>query len=108
MGLVSVCLLCGTGADALLPFGVVCWLLVDKALIEARGVGGSSCDCVSSLGGGILTGSGKRELRFLFRRGSLKKVVCVETVWVVVVVDPKIWSEPLLPSDRVLPSVENL
>lgn len=33
-------------------------------------------------------GTGKSELRFLFRLGNLKKVVCVETVCVVVVVEP--------------------
>ena len=62
--------------------------LVEYALVEARGVAGPSWCLSSTLGGGILTGSGKSELRFLLRRASLKKVVCVETVWVVVVVDP--------------------
>lgn len=45
-------------------------------------------------------GSGNSELRFLFRRGSLKKVVCVWTVCVVVVVLPYICPSPELPSDR--------
>lgn len=56
---------------------------------DARGVaglcGGWACD---SFGGGSFTGSGNSELRFLLRRGSLKKVVCVDTVCVVVVVEP--------------------
>lgn len=57
---------------------------------DARGVVGSSGDvgCSSSCGGGILTGRGNSELRLRFRRGNLKKVVWVETVWVVVVVEP--------------------
>jgi hypothetical protein len=80
IGLSSVCRRCSAVADAPLAFG-------SKVVLEARGVGGPSC-CGSWPGGGILTGSGKSELRFLFRRASLKKVVCVETVWVVVVVEP--------------------
>ena len=84
----SVCLLWGTGADGLRPLGVACWLFVEKALVDARGVGGSSAGFESSCGGGILTGNGKSELRFLLRRGSLKNVVWVEMVCVVVVVEP--------------------
>jgi hypothetical protein len=41
-GLSSVCLLCGLGATGLFPFGVAPWLFDEKALVEARGVGGSS------------------------------------------------------------------
>lgn len=46
---------------------------------------------VSGSGGGLeggesLTGNGKSDLFFLLRRGSLKRVVVVEMVWVVVVV----------------------
>jgi hypothetical protein len=57
--------------------------------VEARGVAGPS-DRREGSGEGILTGRGNSELRFLFRRGSLKNVVCVDTVWVVVVVLPYI------------------
>jgi len=58
-------------------------------LVLARGVIGSTSPGDSGPpGGASLCGNGNRELRFLLRRGSLKKVVCVETVWVVVVVEP--------------------
>lgn len=56
---------------------------VDMALVEARGVAGGGSRC--SDGGSILMGRGKRDF-FLFRRGSLKRVVVVEMVCVVVVV----------------------
>ena len=48
VGLASVCLLCGNGADGLLPLDVAPRLFDEKALVEARGVGGSSCGCKSS------------------------------------------------------------
>jgi len=66
---------------------VDCRLLIDTALVDARGVVGPFGDCLPS-GDGNLTGKGNSELRFLFLRGSLKNVVCVDTVWVVVVVLP--------------------
>lgn len=66
---------------------VDCALLIDTPLVEARGVVGPSGEREAS-GDGILTGKGNSELRFLFFRGSLKNVVCVDTVWVVVVVLP--------------------
>jgi hypothetical protein len=89
VGLVSVCLLCRTVAGGLRPLGVTLWLLDERALVDARGVVGPSCCCdICWSGGGILTGSGNSELRFLLRRGSLKNVVCVDTVCVVVVVEP--------------------
>ena len=66
-----------------------CRLWMDTALVDARGVAGPSVDCLpSGSGDGNLTGKGNSELRFLFLRGSLKNVVCVDTVWVVVVVLP--------------------
>ena len=58
-------------------------------LVEARGVAGPS-DRRDGSGEDIFTGRGNSELRFLLRRGSLKNVVCVDTVWVVVVVLPYI------------------
>ena len=66
---------------------VDCRLFIETALVDARGVAGPFGDCLPS-GDGILTGKGNSELRFLFLRGSLKNVVCVDTVWVVVVVLP--------------------
>lgn len=68
---------------------VDCPLRIDIALVDARGVSGPVGDSLPSVSGeGILTGKGNSELRFLFLRGSLKNVVCVDTVWVVVVVLP--------------------
>jgi hypothetical protein len=83
--------------------GVGCALPVEDC-VDARGVDGlcRSC-CRSAVGGGRFTGSGNRGACFLLRRGSLKNVVCVETVCVVVVVEPYIGplpELPLLPSDR--------
>lgn len=54
-----------------------------RRLLDARGVADRSGD---DGGGGILIGRGNRGPLFLLRRGSRKKVVVVETVWVVVVV----------------------
>jgi hypothetical protein len=48
IGLASVCLRCGIVADGLLPLDVAPWLFDEKALVEARGVGGSSCGRESS------------------------------------------------------------
>lgn len=83
VGLVSVCRLCS--ADCCSVTGVP-WISGVLDCVDARGVVGPSSFRKS--GGGILMGTGKRELRFLFRRGNLKKVVCVDTVCVVVVVEP--------------------
>lgn len=41
-GLSSVCLLGNFGATGLFPLDVAPWLLDEKALVDARGVGGSS------------------------------------------------------------------
>ena len=48
VGLASVCLRCGIGADGLFPLDIAPWLFDEKALVEARGVGGSSCGGESS------------------------------------------------------------
>lgn len=88
VGLVSVCLLDKAVVGRLLPFSVACSSCMGNTPVDARGVGGSSGCWSSSCGGGILIGSGNSELRFLLRRASLKNVVCVETVCVVVVVEP--------------------
>ena len=55
----------------------------DRAEIRTEGETEGPAD---ESGGGILTGSGKRDLLFFLRRGILKNVVVVDTVCVVVVV----------------------
>ena len=65
--------------------------------MEARGV---RLVFGEGINGGVLAGSGnKGPLSFFLRRGRRKKVVVVETVWVVVVEAYRACS-PRLPSDR--------
>lgn len=84
-GLPSVCRRCRAASEAPLEWSEVPFDAM--ALVDALGVGGPSLGGCCP-GGGSLTGSGNKELRFLFLRGSLKNVVWVETVCVVVVVEP--------------------
>lgn len=79
VGLVSVCLRLRKGVGSPRKSND-CWLAIDLLpLSEARGVVDPPGEREAS-GDGILTGKGKSELRFLFLRGSLKNVVCVDTV----------------------------